>query len=44
MTQLFIKNAYLITMNNNRDVYKSGNIFIDSSTFFLYNTYKIHSR
>lgn len=31
MTQLFIKNAYLITMNNNRDVYKSGNILIEDN-------------
>lgn len=31
MTQLFIKNAYLITMNNNKDVYKNGNILIEDN-------------
>ncbi|WP_042275093.1 amidohydrolase [[Clostridium] dakarense] len=31
MTQLLIKNAYLITMNDERDVYENGNILIEDN-------------
>ncbi|MGL5316665.1 MAG: amidohydrolase [Peptostreptococcaceae bacterium] len=31
MKQLFIKNAYLITMNENREVYENGNILIEDN-------------
>ena len=31
MKQLFIKNAYLVTMNENREVYEKGNLLIENN-------------